>query len=66
MKGAANGAGAKAPVSLMAGYFRGIAVEPPRPLGDFTRYTPHRGSVSWYAVKTDGGWIKPLEPLTER
>lgn len=59
------GAGAKAPVSLMAGYFGGIAVEPPRPVGDFTRFTAHRGTLAWYEVRTEGGWTTRVQPIVE-
>ena len=60
------GAGAKAPVSLMAGYWGGMAVEPPRPIGDFRRVGPHKGTVSWYRVTNQGGWLIRIEPLTDR
>lgn len=60
-----NGAGVQTPVSRMAGYFGGIAVEPPRPIGDFTRYSPHRGTVSWHAVSEHDGWLRRMHPITE-
>lgn len=56
------GVSVSAPVSLWAGFARGVLVEAPRQAGDIRRTGVERGSIVWFPVAIRRGWIEKLGP----